>query len=482
MVMAGYLLTKLKYTKMKTYFTLILSSLLWTVQAQEHEQKYFPPTDPLVQAKLDTWQDFKFGLLMHWGTYSQLGVVESWSICPEDEDWCIRRGPYKNDYFGYVKNYENLQTTFNPVQFQPEKWAKAAKDAGMKYMVFTTKHHDGFCMFDSQFTDYTVANEKCPYSTNPNANIALKVFDAFRKEGLWIGAYFSKPDWSSDDYWDPTFPPYDRNPNYDLTKKPKKWDRFVQFTHHQIMELMTYYGKIDLLWLDGGWVQPMTETSPRWGYKPVNQDIKMDSIVLEARTYQPGLIVVDRAVEGPNQNYLTPEQQIPAKPLPYPWESCMTMANSWSYVPNDQYKSTANILENLCLIVSRGGNYLLNIAPNAQGEWDPIAYQRLAEIGTWMKENGTAIYGTHPVAPYEVKTEQGTWVFTENDQAELFAIFIPVDVEVMFVNLPINQLNLNGQKNITALGSSTRYKVKKSSVNVLSYDHKGLPQVWKLSK
>ena len=160
----------------------------------------------------------------------------------------------------------------------------------------------------------------------------------------------------------------------------------------------------------------------------------------------------------------------------------MTMANSWSYVPNDQYKSTAKILENLCLIVSRGGNYLLNIAPNAQGEWDPIAYQRLAEIGTWMKENGTAIYGTHPVAPYEVKTEQGTWVFTENDQLELFAIFIPVDFEVMFVELPINQLNLNGQKNITALGSTTRYKVKKSSANILSYDHKGLPQVWKLSK
>jgi alpha-L-fucosidase len=468
---------------MKTYITLIFSSLLWmNAQAQEHEQHYFPPSDPLVQAKLETWQDFKFGLLMHWGTYSQLGVVESWSICPEDEDWCIRRGPYKNDYFGYVRNYENLQTTFNPVQFQPEKWAKAAKDAGMKYMVFTTKHHDGFCMFDSKYTDYTVTNEKTPFSKNPNANIALKVFEAFRKEGLWTGAYFSKPDWSNDDYWDPTFPPYDRNPNYDLTKKPKKWAAFVQFTHNQIMELMKDYGKIDLLWLDGGWVQPMTATSPRWGYKPVNQDIKMDSLVTEARKLQPGLIVVDRAVEGPNQNYLTPEQQIPAKPLPYPWESCMTMANSWSYVPNDQYKSTAKILENLCLIVSRGGNYLLNIAPNAQGEWDPIAYQRLAEIGAWMKENGSAIYASHPVSPYEIKTEQGSWVFTENDQLELFAIFIPVDFEVMLVELPVSQLNLSGKKNITALGSTTHYKVKKSAANVLSYDHKGLPQVWKISK
>ncbi|MFZ9587924.1 MAG: alpha-L-fucosidase, partial [Crocinitomicaceae bacterium] len=458
---------------MKSYLTLFISSLLWTsVQAQEHEQNYFAPTDPLVQAKLETWQDFKFGLLMHWGTYSQLGVVESWSICPEDEDWCIRRGPYKNDYFGYVKNYENLQTTFNPIQFQPEKWAKAAKDAGMKYMVFTTKHHDGFCMFDSQFTDYTVANEKCPYSTNPNANIALKVFDAFRKEGLWIGAYFSKPDWSNDDYWDPTFPPYDRNPNYDLTKKPKKWDRFVQFTHHQIMELMTDYGKIDLLWLDGGWVQPMTATSPRWGYKPVNQDIKMDSIVLEARTYQPGLIVVDRAVEGPNQNYLTPEQQIPAKPLPYPWESCMTMANSWSYVPNDQYKSTAKILENLCLIVSRGGNYLLNIAPNAQGEWDPVAYQRLSEIGTWMKENGTAIYGTHPLAPYEVKSEQGTWVFTQNDQKEAFAIFIPTDLEVTFVPFPMEALPEIKGNTLFGLSDGSKYKTNKAKPCKLNIPNK----------
>jgi len=451
-------------------------------QAQEHEQHYFPPSDPLVQAKIETWQDFKFGLLMHWGTYSQLGVVESWSICPEDEDWCIRRGPYKNNYFEYVKAYENLQSTFNPVQFQPEKWAKAAKDAGMKYMVFTTKHHDGFCMFDSQYTDYTVANDKCPYSKNPNANIAAKVFDAFRKEGLWIGAYFSKPDWSNDDYWDPTFPPYDRNPNYDLTKKPTKWNDFVEFTHHQIMELMKDYGKIDLLWLDGGWVQPMTESSPRWGYKPVHQDIKMDSLVMEARKLQPGLIVVDRAVEGPNQNYLTPEQQIPTKPLPYPWESCMTMANSWSYVPNDQYKSTAKILENLCLIVSRGGNYLLNIAPNAQGEWDPIAYQRLEEIGEWMKKNGAAIYGSHPVSPYEINTDQGKWVLTENDAKELFAFFIPKDPEVTFIPFPSDQLDLHQMKSVTCLSNQAHFNLKKSSANVILYDNKGLPQVWKISK
>jgi alpha-L-fucosidase len=159
----------------------------------------------------------------------------------------------------------------------------------------------------------------------------------------------------------------------------------------------------------------------------------------------------------------------------------MTMANSWSYVPNDQYKSTAKILENLCLIVSRGGNYLLNIAPNAQGEWDPIAYQRLEEIGAWMNINGPAIYGTHPVAPYEVKTELGTWVFTENDNKEIYVSFIPIDVEVTFIPLPLNQLPIPNVKRILGLSDGSNYKVNKTST-VLLYSGKGLPQVWKLSK
>ena len=121
--------------------------------AQEEDNRYVPETDPLVLEKLEKWQDLKFGLLMHWGTYSQWGIVESWSICAEDEGWCRRKNP---DYVEYKKDYENLQTTFNPVQFDPARWAKAAKNAGMKYVVFTTKHHDGFCMFDTKLTDYKI--------------------------------------------------------------------------------------------------------------------------------------------------------------------------------------------------------------------------------------------------------------------------------------------------------------------------------------
>ncbi len=401
---------------MKKILLLILLVKLGQVSAQDHSnQKYYEPTDPQVKAKLTEWQNMRFGLLMHWGTYSQWGIVESWSICPEDEGWCERRGPYSANYFEYVKAYENLQTTFNPIQFNPERWAKAAKEAGMKYMVFTTKHHDGFALFDTKFSDYKITSAKTPFSKNQRANITREVFNAFRKEGLWVGAYFSKPDWHCQDYWWPKFPPYDRNPNYDLNKYPEKWNAYIKFTQNQINELLSEYGKVDILWLDGGWVQPMTETSPRWGYKPVHQDIEMDSIAKWGRKLQPGLIVVDRAVEGPNQNYLTPEQQIPDKPLPYPWETCMTMGGSWSWVKNEHYKSKQQILVNLCKIVSRGGNYLLNIAPGPDGEWDSTAYQRLQEIGVWMKKNGNAIYSSKPIAPFEFKEQNGAhWVFTQS--------------------------------------------------------------------
>lgn len=408
------------YFKFSSFFLLLHLSLF--AFAQEHPQQYFPPADSLVIRKLEKWQDYKFGLLMHWGPYSQWGVVESWSICPEDEDWCRRRGPYANDYFAYRKAYEQLQLTFNPTEFNPAQWAAAARKGGMKYMVFTTKHHDGFCMFETTTTDYKITSPRTPFSKNARANITKEVFDAFRNEGMMVGAYFSKPDWHSNDYWDKTWPPLDRNPNYDINKYPEKWKRFMQHTYTQLGELMDVYGRVDILWIDGGWVQPMTETSPRWGSRPMHQDIRMDSLVDILRIKQPGLIVVDRAVEGPNQNYLTPEQHVPGKLLPYPWETCMTMATSWSYVPNDSYKSSEELVRTLCTVVARGGNLLLNIAPSPQGTWDSTAYARLNEIGAWLRTNGEAIYDTRPLAPYEANTNGTSWVFTQNKNGKRFAI------------------------------------------------------------
>ncbi len=389
--------------KSKLIFIAFLFASL-SVSAQHEGQTYIPDPDPLIRQRIDQWQDIKFGLLMHWGPYSQWGIVESWSICPEDEGWCVP--DTVKDYFAYKQRYENLGKTFNPVKFDPEKWAKAAKDAGMRYVVFTTKHHDGFCMFDSQYTDYKITGKDCPFHTNPKADVTREIFNAFRKEGLWIGAYFSKPDWHCPDYWWPQFPPFDRNVNYDPAAYPERWNSFVNFTHNQVMELCTNYGKIDLLWFDGGWVQKHEEPgkAPRIpGYrlkKVYNQDIRMDELVEKIRSRQPDAIVVDRAVEGKNQNYLTPENMVPDKMLPYPWESCMILGGGWSYSFNAKMMPGRKVIHMLADIVAKGGNLLLNIGPGPDGTWYDEAYTRLEEVGAWLKINGSAIYNTRPIAPY----------------------------------------------------------------------------------
>lgn len=385
---------------MKKIFVYILLLFSCSITAQQH---YIAPTDSLVIKKLSQWQDWKFGLLMHWGTYSQWGVVESWSICPEDEGWTQRDSIHGKTYNEYKKNYEALQTTFNPVNFNPDKWAAAAKDAGMKYVVFTTKHHDGFCMFDTRQTDYKITSAKTPFSTNKKSNVAKEVFTAFRKQGMATGAYFSKPDWHIDNYWWPYFPPKDRNVNYDPKKYPQRWNAFKDFTYNQIKELMSEYGKMDILWLDGGWVRPKytIDTAIDWQRTIKDeQDIDMPKIAAMARKYQPGLLVVDRSVGYEYENYITPEQQILPYILPVPWESCITMSGSWSHVSNDKYKSTNELIHLLIKIVTAGGNLLLNVGPDAKGEWDNTAYTRLKEIGAWMKINGEAIYNTRPYGPY----------------------------------------------------------------------------------
>lgn len=441
-------------------FSLIIFARAGYAQEHNASHEYVVPTDPEVQKKLAAWQDVKFGLMMHWGTYSQWGVVESWSICPEDEGWTQRRGQYSADWYTYLKAYENLQTTFNPTQFNPEKWAEAAKNAGMQYVVFTTKHHDGFCMFDTKQTDYKITDSKSPFSNNPRANVTKEVMNAFREKGFMTGTYFSKPDWHSNDYWWRYFPPKDRNVSYDPRKYPERWQAFKSYTYNQIEELMTGYGKIDILWLDGGWVRPKEtiDTSIEWQRTiTYNQDIDMANIAAMGRKHQPGLLVVDRTVSGQFENYVTPEQQIPSTYLPYPWESCITMGNSWSYVPNDEYKSANKIIRMLTDIVSRGGNLLLNIGPGPDGDWDPNAYARLKDIGEWMKVNGEAIYGTRGDSLYG---KQGKFVFTHKPDA-LYAIYQLDENETELpAEIILPQVPLNKKSTIKLLGfkSSISYK------------------------
>lgn len=437
------------------------------------QQEYFPDPDTAIQHRLEEWKDLKFGLLMHWGTYSQWGIVESWSICPEDLSWATgaRKAGVADNYNDYVKAYENLKTSFNPVKFDPDKWATAAKEAGLKYVVFTTKHHDGFCMFDSKYTDYKITDKDCPFSTHPKANVTKEIFSAFRKENFWVGAYFSKPDWHSDTYWWKKFPPADRNANYSISKYPEQWKKYVDFTHNQINELLSDYGKVDILWLDGGWVRKTSDhevqqylkevyEGVRWARNPQSQDIDMAKLVKEARRKQPKLLVVDRAVPGPHQNYLTPEQHIPEKGLPYPWETCMTMANSWSYVPNDVYKPTNEIIEKLVDIVSKGGNYLLNIGPGPDGELDAVAYERLKQVGDWMRTNGEAIYSSRIFTAFN-EGEKIRFTQSKDGKTRYVFLFDFPEGKILLTKIPLSK-----KDKVQLLGSSKQLAWEQTATGI----------------
>ncbi|OLY94739.1 alpha-L-fucosidase [Cnuella takakiae] len=383
-------------------------------QQNVHPQSgiYEWPKEAAVKEKLDKWQDQKFGIIIHWGLYSVPGIMESWNLC--SEDWIDRDS--NTVYEDYKKWYWGQNAQFNPVKFNPEEWARVAKEAGMRYLVFTTKHHDGFNMFDTRQTDFKISAG--PFKNNPKADVAKHVFDAFRKQQFMIGAYYSKPDWHSEYYWWPKYATADRNNNYDIRKFPWRWNQYKTFTYNQISELMNGYGSIDILWLDGGWVRPLETVNDEvrsWGARipEWSQDIDMPRIAAMARQAQPGLLMVDRTVHGPYENYQTPEQRIPATQLPHPWESCMTLANNWGYVPGDKYKSPAKVVHTLIEVTAKGGSLLLGVGPKSDGMLTDEAVSCLQQIGKWTGKNGAAIYGTRITPNYQ---DGNTW-FTQNPKS-----------------------------------------------------------------
>ncbi len=444
--------------------TSLLFSASVVAQGNLHHQssQYEWPTDPQVKEKLETWRDQKFGMIIHWGVYAVPGMIESWALC--SEDWITRDST--SDYGEFKKWYWGLSKQFNPVKFNPDQWASAADAAGMKYLVFTTKHHDGFAMFDTKQSDYSIA--KGPFASNQKADVAKYVFEAFRNKGMMIGAYFSKPDWHSENYWWPMYATANRNNNYDIRKFPWRWEAFKKYTHNQIDELMSNYGKVDILWLDGGWVRPLETVNDEvrnWGaaIPEWSQDIDMATIARNGRAKQPGLLVVDRTVHGPYENYQTPEQRIPATKLDHPWESCITLGGAWGYVPNEKYKSTLQVVHTLVEIVAKGGSLLLGVGPTAEGLLQEEAVDRLKEIGSWLNKNGKAIYGTRTTDHYA----EGDIFFTKaKDGTAQYAIQLIKGEE-----LPATiswTTNLPGKAGIRELqtGKKLKYKVNGNQVTV----------------
>jgi len=444
-------------------FNLTISKAQQNVHPQSTQYEW--PTNSKVKDKLDKWQDQKFGMLIHWGLYAVPGIIESWSICSEDwitRDSTIAYEDYKKWYWGFKKD-------FNPVKFDPESWAKAGKDAGMRYVVFTTKHHDGFCMFDTKQTNFKISDG--PFASNPKADVAKYVFDAFRKKDFMIGAYFSKPDWHSENFWWPEYATPDRNTNYDIRKFPWRWNKFKDYTFNQISELMHNYGSIDILWLDGGWVRPLETVNDEvrsWGaaIPQWSQDIDMPKIATMAREAQPGLLMVDRTVHGPYENYQTPEQHIPTTQQDHPWESCMTLANNWGFVPNDQFKPASKVIHSLIEIVAKGGSLLLGVGPRPDGFFPQEAIERLHQIGEWMNKNGAAIYNTRTTKNYN---DGDTWFTQNNKEGVRYALVCLKDESAIpaYLSWKTNVPKKGSTMKLLQTGETVQWKMEGDIVKVI---------------
>ena len=438
---------------MKRFLLTILSiGLALVAAAQEnsfvHKQAdgYQWPTDPAVLEKLDRWQDLKFGVLMHWGLYSVPGIVESWNIC--NEDW-IRR-PEGSTYEGYKQWYWGLSKEFNPVEFNPGQWAQVFRDAGMKYMIFTTKHHDGFCLFDSQYTDFSLAKAG-PFARHPKADAVKYVFDAFREKDFMIGAYFSKPDWHCEWFWNPYYATPRRGINYKVEQHPDWWENYVRFTKNQLTELTGgRYGKLDILWLDGGWVR--------------GEQVGLDEVLPEARRVSPGLICVDRTIQGPNENYQTPERSVPDRQIDHPWESCITLSNDWGWVPDAPYKAARKVIDILAEIVAKGGCFVLGVGPTAGGIIEEPAVVILQEIGEWLGRCGEAIYNTRITPKYNCGQ---TWFTVSKDGKTGYAVYALPDGETLPAQLHwCGNLPKGGKVTILNNGKKVKATVKDGKVTL----------------
>ena len=320
---------------------------------------------------MSSWFDTaRFGMFIHWGLSSVHGWELSWPLVGGTSSLPRCQSASIAEYYSAVRR-------FNPLHYDPREWAQLAKRLGMQYATLTTKHHDGFAMFDTRLSDFSIMH--APYGRD----IVRQFVDAFRAQGLRIGVYFSLSDWHHPDY--PAFSEADKP--YDFFRLPQptpaQWSRYLDVMFGQVRELLTTYGRIDVIWFDGHW-----ERLPPASWKAH----ELRTMIKEL---QPDILINDRLPE--QGDFETPEQFVPAQPPASRWETCLTMNESWGYNPSDtDLKSPRQLIHTLCEVAGKGGNLLLNVSPMGDGRLPPEQIERLDAVASWMAAHGESIVGTLP--------------------------------------------------------------------------------------
>lgn len=388
--------------------------LLILLQGAIAQKKLSNETDQQKSERMAWWVNDRFGMFIHWGLYA----------LPARHEWIKNYERITNE--DYQKYFDN----FNPDLYNPREWAKMAKEAGMKYAVITTKHHEGFCLFDSKFTDY-----KAP-KTQVGKDLLKEWVDAFRAEGLKIGFYYSLIDWHHPDFTVDRVHPQRTDDKAKLAElnKGRDMNKYREYLHNQVRELLTNYGKVDVLWLDFSYPGENGKGAKDWDSEKL---LKM------IRQLQPGILVDDRLDLKDYEDgwdFTTPEQYKVSK---WPevngkkvyWETCQTFSGSWGYYRDEHtWKDNKQLLVLLIESVSKGGNLLLNVGPTARGTFDERAQKALANMGSWMKFNSRSIYGCTQ-APAEFKVPENS-LLTYNPKTNRLYIHL--------LDYPLQNFNLEG--------------------------------------